>query len=942
MTEQPTFQSDTPLSHAQQEEQAIPSMAPVAAPSDMKHTVDDTDAATKKLARSADAPETGTSTPPTDASAAMEQPEQPQDEEKQQGQAQDASWLANDALATLADAGASTTPLSVPERVSASESVATVGVTNNAMPSETAASPFHAQEATPATDISNEEAQGVVDDEDVNMEGSMAMDISQPAAPMTMDMSLSGTMDMSQADEDEENAMDTSATMDMSYPATLNDAMDTSSTMDMSQPTQDDHMSLAGTMDMSLPMESTVETSQPAANAAANAAASIMEQFASVSSSNDRNVHPHSQLPATTQASASEPHTSLPITTTATTTVAPDASETETFEIVEHEGSSPKPLLVNNNGAAHRALAAPKKPSRTPSPFTSITKDQLKYCMAIIRNLKKHRDATPFIHPVDYVKLNIPDYPKIIQNPIDLTTIEQRLHANAYHQVSDFVADIRLLFNNCYKFNGPEAMVSMLCQNVESAFEKSLRQMPPNKSASSASSPDRRLDEGRPKREIHPPASKDYPEQLARSSISGASAPGRRVKLDKQMRFCNAVLRELKKTKYRDLSYPFLQPVDYVALNIPDYPQIITHPMDISTIEQKLNQGDYESPDDFESDIRLMFNNCYRYNPPALPIHKMAQQLEAVFDEKWKELPEREPTPAPASPPPPPPAPHVITRRASNYVTSEDESMSENDDDAEQDQRIAELERHIASISQQIASIKSQKRKSTKSGKRVGGNTSSSSGGGAAAKRKAKDTSAAATKRRPRSASTGAPKRRRTSSAAATGAPAELPEFTFEQKKDLSERINNLSGDKLNTVVTIIQNSMPHLDGQGQEEIVLDIDALDRKTLHQLHEFVTGTSLIPKRPAAMPRSSSSSAAGTAAGGAAASRPQAASRSHSTGATSLASAAKPSKKKVENDRRIQALEDAIKQISRHQHPAANDSSSDSDSSSGSDSDSSDSD
>jgi len=71
-----------------------------------------------------------------------------------------------------------------------------------------------------------------------------------------------------------------------------------------------------------------------------------------------------------------------------------------------------------------------------------------------------------------------------------------------------------------------------------------------------------------------------------------------------------------------------------------------------------------------------------------------------------------------------------------------------------------------------------------------------------------------------------------------------LPEFTFEQKKDLSESINSLNGDQLNTVVQIIQSSMPNLDGQGQEEIELDIDSLDRRTLHRLHEFVTGHSLV--------------------------------------------------------------------------------------------------
>lgn len=101
-----------------------------------------------------------------------------------------------------------------------------------------------------------------------------------------------------------------------------------------------------------------------------------------------------------------------------------------------------------------------------------------------MRNLKKHRDAAPFLQPVDYVKLNIPDYPKIIRHPMDLATVDKKLNSGQYDSVDQWIYDVRLVFNNCFKFNGPEAMVSMLCQNVESAFEKSLRQMPPNKNVS--------------------------------------------------------------------------------------------------------------------------------------------------------------------------------------------------------------------------------------------------------------------------------------------------------------------------------------------------------------------------------------------------------------------------------------------------------------------------
>lgn len=98
-----------------------------------------------------------------------------------------------------------------------------------------------------------------------------------------------------------------------------------------------------------------------------------------------------------------------------------------------------------------------------------------------MRNLKKHRDATPFLQPVDYINLNIPDYPKIIHHPMDLTTVDKKLNSGQYSSVDQWICDVRLVFNNCFKFNGPEATISMLCQNVESAFEKSLRQMPPSK-----------------------------------------------------------------------------------------------------------------------------------------------------------------------------------------------------------------------------------------------------------------------------------------------------------------------------------------------------------------------------------------------------------------------------------------------------------------------------
>jgi bromodomain-containing factor 1 len=57
--------------------------------------------------------------------------------------------------------------------------------------------------------------------------------------------------------------------------------------------------------------------------------------------------------------------------------------------------------------------------------------------------------------------------------------------------------------------------------------------------------------------------------------------------------------------------------------------------MDLSTVAKKLQTGAYQRAKDFESDVRLIFSNCYKFNPEGNPVHEMGKQLEAVFEEKW-------------------------------------------------------------------------------------------------------------------------------------------------------------------------------------------------------------------------------------------------------------------------------------------------------------------
>ncbi len=87
-------------------------------------------------------------------------------------------------------------------------------------------------------------------------------------------------------------------------------------------------------------------------------------------------------------------------------------------------------------------------------------------------------------------------------------------------------------------------------------------------------------------------------------------------------------------------AYEFLAPVDYIALNILDYPKIITHPMDLGTVKKNLLNGEYKIFQDFMSDINLIWKNCRTYNLPGSEIVKMAnhcdKKIKQLIDKQFK------------------------------------------------------------------------------------------------------------------------------------------------------------------------------------------------------------------------------------------------------------------------------------------------------------------
>lgn len=107
-----------------------------------------------------------------------------------------------------------------------------------------------------------------------------------------------------------------------------------------------------------------------------------------------------------------------------------------------------------------------------------MPKEQVKYAQAILRQIKKKTEAAPFLQPVDPVALGIPHYTQIITHPMDLGTVDRKLAQNQYEKVDDFAADVRLIWDNCVTFNGPDNPITAMAKNLSVVFEKQNAKMP--------------------------------------------------------------------------------------------------------------------------------------------------------------------------------------------------------------------------------------------------------------------------------------------------------------------------------------------------------------------------------------------------------------------------------------------------------------------------------
>lgn len=208
--------------------------------------------------------------------------------------------------------------------------------------------------------------------------------------------------------------------------------------------------------------------------------------------------------------------------------------------------------------------------------MTSMVKVQ---CLDILNRLWTHKDAIAFRYRVD--EQTAPGYYAKITRPMDLLKLREKLVSNEYANIQEFDQDVKQMLSNCFQYHSSDKPVYLAGKRLEAYYEK-------------------------------------------------MSKNPRRVVIDNSWQQGAETI--LIKLTYSPWAMEFSEPVDVVKYQIPHYFTIITHPMDLRTVTEKLKKKQHNSAAEFASDVELIVRNCEQFNGAQTDISHMARLLKAEFE----------------------------------------------------------------------------------------------------------------------------------------------------------------------------------------------------------------------------------------------------------------------------------------------------------------------
>uniref|UniRef100_A0AAQ5Y3S2 Protein polybromo-1 n=1 Tax=Amphiprion ocellaris TaxID=80972 RepID=A0AAQ5Y3S2_AMPOC len=243
-------------------------------------------------------------------------------------------------------------------------------------------------------------------------------------------------------------------------------------------------------------------------------------------------------------------------------------------------------------------------------------------------------------------KVHYPDYYAIIKEPIDLRTIAQRIQIGFYKTVVAMAKDVDLMAKNAKTYNEPGSQVFKDANTIKKVFiqrKTELEHGEPTKS--SLRIRNRRSGQGDRLSGVsvalqYGSESEDDP--VLSGSVCYDEGESEAESQSSSMEMSNPIfqLYEAVRGARNNQGQIFAEPFQHLPSRreYPDYYQQIKHPIALQQIRAKMKNGDYESVEQMEADLTLMFENAKRYNMPNSSIYKRAFRLQQIMQAKRREL----------------------------------------------------------------------------------------------------------------------------------------------------------------------------------------------------------------------------------------------------------------------------------------------------------------
>lgn len=238
-----------------------------------------------------------------------------------------------------------------------------------------------------------------------------------------------------------------------------------------------------------------------------------------------------------------------------------------------------------------------------------------KLCVNVIDTLynltnreDKHPTAFYFMHPVEYYFGGMlpADYLQKAPKPMDFGTITSQLLEGQYTKLDQFESDCKLVISNCLAYYGGKAESAVFCDHASRLSQVLQQQL-------------------------------DALNRYVKSSAGVAALKSVKLGMSTStllkppISLLLSILAELRDQKYVDKLTKIVEPAmanfekPVSVAVIPDYMQYVQAPMDLQTVERKIRVNvQYITPEDFEYDMILMFQNCITYNSVRKVEHLVA------------------------------------------------------------------------------------------------------------------------------------------------------------------------------------------------------------------------------------------------------------------------------------------------------------------------------